>query len=193
MHPCQALPLGKTRNPPIFILYALELETFDKVTLEDYPTYSLVLDLANLLLVLNLPCYHDGSEYFQNDSMQDFSSKVQRAVEEAKAVIVVSSEVLQTVFSNAQNQAQMKYGKFDISHIKGVMTKSVRKFVPVTLTGVSSTCLELQSRQCFNLRNYEQFMSCVKTPSSTPGEVLSDPSFSEIRELAVMLQQLLST
>lgn len=185
---------GKTKSPPIFILYALELETFNKVTLEDYPTYSLVLDLADLLYVLNLPCYHDGSEYFQNDSMQDFSGKVKRAVEEVKAVIVICSEVLHTAFSNTQNhreQAQMKYGKFDVSYVKGIMTKSTQKFVPVTLTGVSSICLELQSRQCFNLKNYDQFMSCVKT-SSNPEEVLRDPSFSEIRELAVILKQLLS-
>lgn len=185
---------GNPQSPPIFILYALELERFNKVALEDYPTYSLVLDLANLLYVLNLPCYHDGSEYFQNDSMQDFSGKVKRAVEEVKAVIVICSEVLHTALSNAQNhkeQAQMKYGKFDVSHVKGIMTKSTQKFVPVTLTGASSVCLELQSRRCFNLKNYEQFMSCVKT-SSNPEEVLRDPSFSEIRELSVILKQLVS-
>ena len=56
------LSSGNVKRPPIFILYALELDTFQKVSDEDYPAYSLVLDLANMLHALNLPCLHDGSE-----------------------------------------------------------------------------------------------------------------------------------
>ena len=185
---------GKIKKPSIFILYTLELETFQKVTQQDYPTYSLVLDMANLLHALNLPCYHDGSESFQNDSIQDFSSKVSRAVTDAKAVIVICSEVLHTAFSGAWNnrkQAQMKFGKFNVSQVSKVMTKSTNKFVPVTLTGVSSVCSELQTVQCFNLKNYEQFMSCMSV-SLNHVDVQSDPHFSEIREFAATLQKLVS-
>ena len=191
---CNPFHAGKTNRPSIFILYTLELETFQKVAQQNYPTYSLVLDMANLLYALNLPCYHDGSESFQNDSMQDFSSKVSRAVKEAKAVIVICSEVLHTAFSGAQNngeKAQMKFGKFDISQVNKVMTKLTNKFVPVSLTGASSVCSELQTVRCFNLQNYDQFMSCVNV-SSNHVEVQSDPRFSEIREFAATLQKLVS-
>ena len=181
---------GKAKRPSIFILYTLELETFQKVAQQDYPTYSLVLDMANLLYALNLPCYHNGSESFQNDSIQDFSSKVNRAVKEAKAVIVICSEVLHTAFNNGK-KAQMKFGKFCVSQVSKVMTLSTSKFVPVTLTGTGSVCSELQTVRCFDLQNYEQFMSCVSV-SSNHVEVQSDPRFSEIREFAVALQKLVS-
>ena len=187
------LSAGKTKKPPIFILYALELDTFQKVTTEDYPTYSLVLDTANLLSALNLPCYHDASEAFQCDSIQEFPKKVERAVTDAKAVIVICSEVLYTAFGDSKTGsklAQMNFGKFSVLQVKEIMARSNAKFVPVTLTGSGSVCRDLQNSRYFNLQNYEQFMASVKKPL-TP-EVLNDPAFSEIRELCAILHRLLS-
>ena len=177
----------------IFILYALELDTFRRVTREDYPTYSLVLDMANFLHTLNLPCLHDASETFQCDSIQEFSSKVERAVKDSRVVIVICSEVLYTAFSSSSNSSklvQMKFGKFSLSRVKKVMMKSSKKFVPVTLTGSVSVFKELQENRCFHIQNYEEFMLSIKKSSST-GEALSDPAFSEIRDLYFILQDML--
>ena len=184
--------LGKIKRPPIFILYALELDNFQKVIGEDYPTYSLVLDLVKMFYLLNIPCFHDGSECFQNDSIQDFSCKIERALKDSKAVVVICSEVLSTAFNDAahsgRRQAQMKFGKFNVSKVSKYMMKSTDKFVPVTLTGVSSVCSELQNNRCFDLKNHGQFMVSIKTSSN----VRSDPEFSEINELVLKLQQLIS-
>lgn len=185
------------RRPPIFILYALELETYQKIYREDYPTYSLVLDLTNVLYALDLPCYHDGSESFLDDSIQGFSSKVNRAVREASAVVVLCSEVLYTAFRQAasgRKKAQMKFGRFSVFQVKKIMETSVGKFVPVTLTGgspTSSVCPELQGKRCFNLHNHEQFLSTARGSVNSAGVHNNDPQFSEFSELAKELKQLL--
>ena len=152
--------------------------------------------MAKLLYTINVPCYHDASESFQCDSMQEFSSKVERAVKEARIVIVICSEVLYTAFnshSTSPKLVQMKFGKFNLSRVKRVMSRSPPKFVPVTLTGSTSVCQELQDNQCFKLQNYEQFMEAVETSSSTGcmAEVLNDPAFSEIRNFNSTLQDML--
>ena len=186
--------LSGIRRPPIFILYALELGNFHKIRREDYPTYSLVLELTNVLYALDLPCYHDGSDSFQNDSIQDFPSKVYRAVREAKAVVVLCSEVLSTAFREAKNnkrKAQMKFGVFSVLRVKKIMDMCAGKFVPVTLTGASSVCLELQGKHCFNLHNYVQFLSTARGSVNSVGVQNNEPQFSEFRELAMELKQLL--
>ena len=188
--------LSGTRRPPIFILYALELGTYQRIRREDYPTYTLVMDLTNILFALNLPCYHDGSESFQDDSIQDFSSKVSRAVREAKAVVVMCSEVLSTAFRDAasgRRKAQMKFGKFSVSRVSKTMEVSPDKFVPVNLTGAGSVCSELQGMRYFNLQNHEQFLSACRGSVNSVCVQNGDPQFSEFSELARKLGQLLSS
>jgi hypothetical protein len=173
------------RRPPIFILYALELATYQRIRREDYPTYSLVLDLTNILYALDLPCYHDGSDSFQNDSIQDFSSKVNRAVRDAKAVVVVYSDVLSTAFhedKRKRRNAQMKFGEFSVVRVKNMMEISKGKFVPVTLTGRSSVSPELQGKRCFDLHNYEQFLSTARGSVNSVGVQSKGPQFSEFAD-----------
>ena len=182
------------RRPPIFILYALELATYQKIRREDYPTYSLVLDLTNILYALDLPCYHDGSDSFQNDSIEAFSSKVSRAVRDAKAVVVVCSEVLTTAFHEAKRKrrnAQMKFGEFSVVRVKKVMEMFRGNFVPVILTGGSSVSPELQGKRCFDLHNYQQFLLTARGSVNSVSVQSKDPQFSEFAELALELKQLL--
>ena len=114
-------------------------------------------------------------------------------MKDSRVVIVICSEVLYTAFSSSSNSSklvQMKFGKFSLSRVKKVMMKSSKKFVPVTLTGSVSVCKELQENRCFHIQNYEEFMLSIKKSSST-GEALSDPAFSEIRDLYFILQDML--
>ena len=149
-----------------------------------------MLDLVKILHLLNLPCFYDGSECFQNDSIQDFSCKVERALKDCKGVVVLCSEVLSTAFNDATHsgtkQAQMKFGKFNVSRVSKYMMKSTDKFVPVTLTGLSSVCTELKNNHCFDLKDYEKF---IKTSSNVRK---NDSSFSEIDGLVLKLRQLIS-
>ena len=154
-----------------------------------------MLDLTNVLHALNFPCYHDGSEAFQYDSIQDFSSKVSRAVREAKAVIVVCSEVLFTVFRDTAGggeKAQMKFGKFSVSRVSKTMAVSSGKFFPVTMTGVCSSCIHpLQDKRCFDLHNHEEFLVAARGSSNSAASVWrTNPQFSEFSELANKLRQL---
>ena len=119
----------------------------------------------------------------QNDSIQEFSSKVIRAVRDSKAVVVICSEVLATAFGGTartdRKQAQMKFGKFGVSKVSKIMMKSAEKFVPVTLTGANSICPELQKKRCFDLKNHGEFMSSARA-SLNRADVQSDPQFSEL-------------
>ena len=190
------MPFSGTRKPLIFILYALELGTYKKILLEEYPTYSLVLHLTNVLYTLNLPCYHDGSDCFQDDSMQDFSSKVCRAVREARVVVVVCSQVLSTALCNAGSggkKAQMKFGKFSVSRVRREIMASTGKFISVTMTGISSIHPPepLGDKHCYNLQNHEEFLSAARGLVNGVGVWTSAPQFSEFSKLAMTIRQLL--
>ena len=146
----------------IFILYGLELEPFHNVKYEDCPAYNLITDFVQFLATCGIHCYHDAFKSFSNEP-QDFPNKVETAVQEAKIVIVICSEVLNAVFTSDSDSTatctmvQMKYGRFNAQNILGIMKHNPEKFIPVHLAGGSPICEVLRGRKGYNLQEFESF------------------------------------
>ena len=181
----------------MFVLYALELDTFCNVSRADCPAYNLVTDFIKFLNCLNIHCYHDAFESLALAS-QDFAQRIEKAIQNSKVVIVVCSEVLHTAFNEATRdiRVQMKFGKISPQSVRKLMSKSPEKFIPVTLAGQSLLpCRELQQQRCYGLQNFERFMDTVGDDlcDGRITEVLkTEKRFSELQDFVKNLQELLS-
>ena len=174
------------KEESIFILYALEFETFSSIKNEDCPAYGLIVDFIQFLAMVDIRCYHDAYESFSTlTNSREFSRKVQLSAQEAKTVIVVCSEVLYTAFMECNAMVQMKYGKFRAESVLEIMVKSPKKFVPVFLAAECSVCTELRCERCYNLKDFERFMEETIAKGARDEkitEILKKPEFAELQD-----------
>ena len=182
----------------VFVLYALELDTFCNVAHADCPAYNLVTDFIHFLKCLNINCYHDAFERLALDT-QDFTRQIERAIQNSRIVIVVCSEVLYTAFNDSTCDTllvQMKFGKISVQSIRKLVIKSPEKFIPVVLAGLTSLpCKELQHQRCYSLQDFETLMDTVRDGfhGDRISELLkSEKKFSELRDFVDRLQGLLN-
>ena len=164
----------------------MELETYYNIKNEDCPAYNLIVDFIQFLSMVNISCYHDAYESFSTaTSSREFSNKVRFAVQRAKTVVVVCSEVLYAAFMECDSMVQMKYGRFRAESILEIVVKSPKKFVPVFLASECSVCTELQGERSYNLRDFERFME--EANEGKAAEILKKPEYSELQDFVARL------
>ena len=136
--------------------------------------------------MVNICCYHDAYDSFSTvTNSREFSSKVRLAVQKAKTVIVVCSEVLYTAFMEYDSMVQMKYGRFRAESILEIVVKSPKKFVPVFLATECPVCTELQCERSYNLKDFERLMEEAK--EDKVADILKKPEYSELRDFVAHL------
>jgi len=176
----------------MYVLYALELESFSNVSNEDNPAYNLVVDFVQLLGALDIPCRYDAEQISANDP-----DTVEKSVEEAQLVVVVCSEVMREALNSTAKSTvvQTKFSKFGAQGIRILMSEFPEKFIPVMLAGDARVCKvgALRSQRCYDLRNFEHFLQELNGNADTQGRavaLLAKRKFRELQEFVELVHSL---
>ena len=97
---------------------------------------------------------------------------MEQALREAKAVVVLCSEVLHTALTAPQQvkHVQMQYGQFITENILQLLADSPEKIVPVFLAGTAPLCPELSKGRSFALQQFQGFMRGVRVDGECTGD-----------------------